>query len=101
MGRDRAAEVAGEQERAERSSAREQIDGEAGEFQNPDAERQARAVAEPRRGIHGRGQLEHLDDAVEEQEEGREGADGPPNPDARRGDRGRVRSPCSNPSPFA
>lgn len=85
---DRAAEVAGQQDRAEGGDARDEVDGEAGEFQVADGEDGAGIEAERGGTFYDRREREDFADAVEGHEEDGEGADDATGPDLDRGDRG-------------
>jgi hypothetical protein len=77
----RPTEVAGEHNRAEYGRLRDDIERQAYELDEADAEDDARGISELGGPLNGHWELEQLDDAIEQQEEDRECAQDAPDPD--------------------
>src|SRR5215217_4044052 len=75
VARDRAAEIAGEQQGAEHGGERQQVKDDAGELDDAEPEHAVHGIAEPRRCFDGGCELQDLDDRVEREQQRDEGAD--------------------------
>src|SRR3954452_20354177 len=81
VGRDRAAEIAGQQDRSQDGGARDDVEERRDEQDDSQAEDHARRIPELDHGLHHRRRLNELRAAVEQQEQHRQGAHGPSGPE--------------------
>src|SRR5262249_50695543 len=84
VGGDRAAEVAGPEDRAEDGGARDEVQRQADELEDADGDDGALGVAELHRALDGGGGAEDLHRGVEEKERDSEPAHGGAGPERRR-----------------
>jgi len=91
VGCDGSAQVASPQHGPEDRGARDEVDDETRKLEYPEPEDDARRVAELSGRFQRRGQLQHLDGGVHEQEQNGEAAHDPPGPECFPGGHGYLR----------